>query len=190
MAAPEAHRAAVGAVDRRMVLETTVNGRPLTLQIRPEELLLDVIRDHLGLTGSKRSCDVQVCGACTVLLDGQPVSACSVLAYEARGRAVVTIEGLADGERLDAVQEAFLEERAFQCGYCTAGMIMAVKALLTDHPGATSAEAAEYLRGNICRCTGYVSILQAVARAQRITGARTAKGSLSGERAADSVDRS
>jgi len=171
MPAP-AHRAAVGAVDRRMVLETTVNGRPLVLQVLPEELLLDVIREHLGLTGSKRSCDVQVCGACTVLLDDRPVSACSVLAYEARGRAVVTIEGLADGERLDPVQEAFLEERAFQCGYCTAGMIMAVKALLADHPAASAAEAADYLRGNICRCTGYVSILHAVARAQQLGHSR------------------
>jgi carbon-monoxide dehydrogenase small subunit len=170
-ASPAADRAALGAADRRTALETTVNGRPLTLYVRPEELLLDVIREHLGLTGSKRSCDVQVCGACTMLLDGQPVSACSVLAYEARGRAVVTIEGLADGERLDPVQEAFLAERAFQCGYCTAGVIMAVKALLADHPAASAAEAAEYLRGNICRCTGYVSILHAVARAQRILGA-------------------
>lgn len=160
-------------VDRRISLETTVNGRPVALRVQPEELLLDVVREHLGLTGSKRSCDVQVCGACTVLLDGRPVSSCSVLAYEARGRAVVTIEGLADGERLDPVQEAFLEESAFQCGYCTAGMIMAVKALLADHPEATAADAAQYLRGNICRCTGYVSILQAVARAQQIAGTRT-----------------
>jgi len=156
--------------DRRISLEATVNGRPVALRVLPEELLLDVLRDHLGLTGSKRSCDVQVCGACTVLLDGQPVSACSVLAYEARGREVVTIEGLADGDRLHPVQAAFLEESAFQCGYCTPGMIMAVKSLLDERPDATPAEAAEYLRGNICRCTGYVTILHAIARAQRALG--------------------
>jgi carbon-monoxide dehydrogenase small subunit len=172
MTLPEASRASIAAIDRRMLLETTVNGRPLALRVRPEDLLLDVIREHLGLTGSKRSCDVQVCGACTVLLDGQPVSACSVLAYEIRGRAVTTIEGLADGDRLDPVQAAFLEERAFQCGYCTAGMIIAVKALLAEHPRATAIEAAEYLRGNICRCTGYVSILHAVARAQQLGAGR------------------
>jgi carbon-monoxide dehydrogenase small subunit len=168
MTSPETPGGTSAVEHRQRVLETTVNGRPLTLRVQPEELLLDVIRDHLGLTGSKRSCDVQVCGACTMLLDGEPISSCTVLAYEIRGRAVTTIEGLADGDRLDPVQEAFLEERAFQCGYCTAGMIMAVKALLADHPGATTTEAAEYLRGNICRCTGYVSILHAVARAQQL----------------------
>jgi carbon-monoxide dehydrogenase small subunit len=155
------------ARDRRIDLEATVNGRPVTLRVLPEELLLDVLRDRLGLTGSKRSCDVQVCGACTVLLDTRPVSACSVLAYEARGRSVVTIEGLADGDQLHPVQAAFLEESAFQCGYCTPGMILSVVALLEERPAATPADAAEYLRGNICRCTGYVDILHAVARAQR-----------------------
>jgi carbon-monoxide dehydrogenase small subunit len=148
-------------------LETAVNGRAVALDVEPQELLLDVLRERLGLTGSKRSCDVQVCGACTVLLDGLPVSACSVLAYEARGRAVLTIEGLAEGERLHPVQTAFLAESAFQCGYCTPGMILAVKALLDDSPDASPAEIREYLRGNICRCTGYVSILHAVATAQR-----------------------
>jgi carbon-monoxide dehydrogenase small subunit len=148
-------------------LETTVNGRAVALDVEPQEFLLDVLRERLGLTGSKRSCDVQVCGACTVLLDGLPVSACSLLAYEARGRAVLTIEGLADGEHLHPVQRAFLAESAFQCGYCTPGMILAVKALLDDSPDASPAEIKEYLRGNICRCTGYVSILHAVAAAQR-----------------------
>jgi carbon-monoxide dehydrogenase small subunit len=102
-----------------------------------------------------------------VLLDGLPVSACSVLAYEARGRTVLTIEGLASGERLHPVQTAFLAESAFQCGYCTPGMILATKALLGDAPDASPAEIKEYLRGNICRCTGYVSILHAVAAAQQ-----------------------
>jgi aerobic carbon-monoxide dehydrogenase small subunit len=148
-------------------LDMRVNGRHVNVSARPEELLLDVLRDRLGLTGTKRSCDVQVCGACTVLLGGAPVSSCSVLAYEARGRDVLTIEGLTDGERLHPVQEAFLAESAFQCGYCTPGMIMAVVALLQDAPGASPDDVKEYLRGNICRCTGYVSILNAVANVQR-----------------------
>jgi carbon-monoxide dehydrogenase small subunit len=157
---------AVGA-DRRLHLRATVNGRAVVLAIEPQALLLDVLRDDLGLTGSKRSCDVQVCGACTVLLDGLPVSACSVLAYEARERAVTTIEGLADGDRLHPVQEAFLSESAFQCGYCTPGMIMAATALLEDSPDAEPPEIREWLRGNICRCTGYASIVRAVASARR-----------------------
>ena len=162
----------MSAPDRRLALEATVNGRPVSLRVVPEALLLDVLREDLGLTGGKRSCDVQVCGACTVLLDGRPVSACSVLAYEARGRHVLTVEGLATGDRLHPVQEAFLAAAAFQCGYCTPGMIMAVKALLDETPTATPEEAREYLRGNICRCTGYVAILEAVGAAQRATAPR------------------
>ena len=144
-------------------LAMTVNGQAVALAIRPEELLLDVLRDRLGLRGAKRSCDVQVCGACTVLLDGLPVSSCSLLAYEARGRTVVTIEGLAEGERLHPLQESFITESAVQCGYCTPGMILAAKALLDERPEATDAEIREHLRGNICRCTGYTNILNAVA---------------------------
>jgi aerobic carbon-monoxide dehydrogenase small subunit len=147
-------------------LAMTVNGQAVELAIRPEELLLDVLRDRLGLRGAKRSCDVQVCGACTVLLDGLPVSSCSLLAYEARGRTVVTIEGLAEGERLHPLQESFITESAFQCGYCTPGMILAAKAILDDDPDATLDDIREHLRGNICRCTGYVNILRAVAAAR------------------------
>ena len=154
-------------------LAMTVNGQAVALAIRPEELLLDVLRDRLGLRGAKRSCDVQVCGACTVLLDGLPVSSCSLLAYEARGRTVVTIEGLAEGERLHPLQESFITESAVQCGYCTPGMILAAKALLDERPQATDAEIREHLRGNICRCTGYTNILTAVAGA-RVALARRA----------------
>jgi carbon-monoxide dehydrogenase small subunit len=150
-----------------LAVSMTVNGRPVEVRLEANDLLLDVLRERLGLTGGKRSCDVQVCGACTVLLDGSPVSACSVLAYEARDRKVLTIEGLADGERLHPIQEAFLAESAFQCGYCTPGMILAVKALFDDNPGASPDEIKEYLRGNICRCTGYVNILRAAAAAQQ-----------------------
>ena len=157
---------------RRIVIDTTVNDRPVTLTVPPEALLLDVLREDLGLTGSKRSCDVQVCGSCTVLLDGLPVSACSVLAYEARGRRVLTVEGLGSDERLHPVQEAFLAASGFQCGFCTPGMIMAVTALLDDAPDATPEDVRAHLRGNICRCTGYVSILAAVAAAQRALAGR------------------
>jgi carbon-monoxide dehydrogenase small subunit len=157
-----------GPADRRELrLAMTVNGRDVTLDVWPEDLLLDVLRERLGLTGAKRSCDVQVCGACTVLVGGLPVSACTVLAYEARGQEVLTIEGLADGETLDPLQAAFLQESAFQCGYCTPGMILTARALLAEEPGASPARVRDYLRGNICRCTGYVSILRAVATAQR-----------------------
>ena len=161
--------------DLTFVLDMLVNGRRVSLRVRPEELLLDVLRERLGLTGSKRSCDVQVCGACTVLLDDLPVSACSLLAWEARGRRLLTIEGLADGDRLHPVQVAFLAASAFQCGYCTPGMIMAVTALLDESPEASPGEIKDYLRGNICRCTGYASILDAVAAAQRAMGRHEAR---------------
>jgi len=157
-----------------ITLAMTVNGQAVALAIRPEELLLDVLRDRLGLRGAKRSCDVQVCGACTVLLDGLPVSSCSLLAYEARGRTVVTIEGLAEGERLHPLQESFITESAVQCGYCTPGMILAAKALLDERPEATDAEIREHLRGNICRCTGYTNILNAVAVARDALARRAA----------------
>jgi carbon-monoxide dehydrogenase small subunit len=144
-----------------------VNGAPVEVDVETGDFLLDVLRVRLGLTGAKRSCDTEVCGACTVLLDGLPVSSCTLLAWEARGRRVETIEGLARDGRLHPVQEAFLEESAFQCGYCTPGMIMTVKALLEDEPEASPDTVKAWIRGNICRCTGYVSILNAVRSAQR-----------------------
>jgi aerobic carbon-monoxide dehydrogenase small subunit len=155
-----------------LVLEMTVNGRTVSLEVETSDLLLDVLRDRLGLYGSKRSCDVQVCGACTVLLDGSPVSACTLLAYEARGRHVLTIEGLANGDQLHPLQEAFITESAFQCGYCTPGMILAAKALLDEEPHASRPRIEAHLRGNICRCTGYVNIVRAVETAQRALAKR------------------
>jgi aerobic carbon-monoxide dehydrogenase small subunit len=151
----------------RVRLALTVNGAPVEIEAETGDFLLDVLRERLGLTGAKRSCDTEVCGACTVLLDGLPVSSCTLLAWEARRRRVETIEGLARDGRLHPVQEAFLEESAFQCGYCTPGMIMTVKALLEDEPEASPETVQAWLRGNICRCTGYVSILHAVRSAQR-----------------------
>jgi carbon-monoxide dehydrogenase small subunit len=145
-----------------LLLTTTVNGRPVSLEVEPRAILLDVLRDRLGLTGAKRSCDTQVCGACTVLVDGTPVSACCTLAYEADGRAVETIEGLAEPDSLHPIQQAFLDHAAIQCGFCTPGFVLATKALLSENPRPTRAEIETYLSGNLCRCTGYWNILAAV----------------------------
>jgi aerobic carbon-monoxide dehydrogenase small subunit len=146
-------------------LETTVNGHPVSLEIEPRAILLDVLRHDLGLTGAKRSCDTQVCGACTVLLDGSPVSACCTLAYEAGGRKIETIEGLAGQRGLHPIQQAFVDRVAIQCGFCTPGFVLATKALLAENPQPTRAEIEDFLGGNLCRCTGYWNILDAVADA-------------------------
>ena len=143
-------------------IHTTVNGRPVQAEIEPRELLLDFVRDRLGLTGAKRSCDMQVCGACTVLLDGLPVSACCTLAYEARGREVLTIEGLAQDGALHPLQQAFVNYTGVQCGFCTSGMILSAKHLLDENPRPTRDEIRHFLKGNLCRCTGYASILEAI----------------------------
>ena len=145
-----------------ILLETTVNGRPVALEIEPRAILLDVLRDDLGLTGTKRSCDTQVCGACTVLLDGSPVSACCTLAYEAGGREIETIEGLAGPDGLHPIQQAFVDRVAIQCGFCTPGFVLTTKALLSENPQPTRSEIEDYLGGNLCRCTGYWNILDAV----------------------------
>jgi carbon-monoxide dehydrogenase small subunit len=140
----------------------TVNGRRHTLTIEPRDLLVDTLRGQLGLTGTKRSCDVQICGACTVLVDAAPVSACTYLTYEARDKEVLTIEGLAAGGVLHPMQQAFVNHAALQCGFCTPGMILAATALVRAHPRPTVAEIAHYMRGNICRCTGYKKIVEAI----------------------------
>jgi carbon-monoxide dehydrogenase small subunit len=146
----------------RVTLALTINGEAREALIEPRELLIDVLRGRFGLKGTKRSCDVQVCGACTVLLDGSPASSCSTLAIDAHGRDVVTIEGIAQNGELDPVQRAFVAHGALQCGFCTPGFVLAVKALLALHPTPTDAEIKHFLRGNICRCTGYIKILEAV----------------------------
>jgi carbon-monoxide dehydrogenase small subunit len=146
----------------RLTLSLVVNGETREALIEPRELLIDVLRDRFGLTGTKRSCDVQVCGACTVLLDGLPTSSCSMLAADAQGREVLTIEGVARDDGLDPVQRAFVEHGALQCGFCTPGFVLAVKALLELNPTPSEEEIRRFLSGNICRCTGYVKILEAV----------------------------
>ena len=145
----------------------TLNGRLQEIDVEPHELLLDVVRERLGLTGAKRSCDVQVCGACTLLVDGRPVSACTTLAFEVRGRSVLTIEGLAENGKLHPLQQAFIEHGGFQCGFCTPGMILAAKALLDENPDPSEAELKHFMHGNICRCTGYKKIIESIMAAAK-----------------------
>jgi carbon-monoxide dehydrogenase small subunit len=145
----------------------TLNGRLQEIDVQPHELLLDVVRERLGLTGAKRSCDVQVCGACTLLVDGRPVSACTTLAFEVRDRSVLTIEGLAENGKLHPLQQAFIEHGGFQCGFCTPGMILAAKALLDENPDPSEAELKHFMHGNICRCTGYKKIIESIMAASK-----------------------
>ena len=151
---------------RIVALKFRLNGKPIEVECEAEETLAEVLRNQLNLTGTKVSCEVEVCGACTVLIDGLPVSSCTTLAYEARGKNVTTIEGLerADGT-LHPIQQAFIDEFAFQCGFCTPGMIMSAKALLDENPKPSRSEIIHHMDGNICRCTGYVPIVNAIQRA-------------------------
>jgi carbon-monoxide dehydrogenase small subunit len=139
-----------------------VNGKEHTLEVPPQRLLLDCLRYDLGLTGSKEGCSVGVCGACTVLMDGQIVSSCLTLAVRADGTDITTIEGLAQEGRLHPVQQAFIDYGGFQCGICTPGMIMAAKSLLDTHPNPSEDEIKEWMMGNLCRCTGYYKILESI----------------------------
>ena len=145
-----------------MTIHVVVNGRPRDLEVAPHALLLDVLRDALDLKGAKRSCDTQVCGACTVLVDGLAVSACTYLAVEADGRSVLTVEGLAEGDSLHPLQRAFVEAGAVQCGFCTSGMLLTARAMLVENTKPTRDDVLHYLRGSLCRCTGYRKIVDAV----------------------------
>ena len=162
MAATEAETIAV---------DCRVNGRPMRRVVPSHRTLLDFLREDLGLVGAKRACDVQVCGACTVLVDGLPVSACTYLALEVRGKSVETCEGLLEHGQLHPIQQAFVEAGALQCGFCTPGLIMTTKALLSEVPLPSDEQIKEYLHGNICRCTGYKKIIQAVRAAAFASGA-------------------
>ncbi|PYR63377.1 MAG: (2Fe-2S)-binding protein [Acidobacteria bacterium] len=144
-----------------------VNGRLLTVDVRAHQTLLEVLRDHLQLTGTKECCAEGECGACTVLLDGRAVNSCLVLAMEAEGQKIVTIEGLDANGRLAALQDAFLEHGAVQCGFCIPGMLMAATSLLATNPDPTITEIQEGLAGNLCRCAGYSRIIAAVIAAAR-----------------------
>ncbi len=145
-----------------MTIELLVNGEARVLEVEASDLLLDVLRDRLGLTGAKRSCEVQVCGTCTVLLDGAPVSACCTLAADADGRSVETIEGFARDERFAAFEAAFTRHAALQCGFCTPGMVLTAKWLLDGDEVSSVEDVRRALAGNLCRCTGYKGILEAV----------------------------
>ena len=153
-----------------MEIEITINGRKRQFDVEPNKLLLNLVRDELYLTGTKYGCGIGECGACTVHMDGQAVLACMVLAVDADGRSVTTIEGVANGDKLDPVQEAYIEEGAIQCGFCTPGFIMSTKALLKENPDPSEGEIREYLKGNYCRCTGYVNIIKAVQSAAKKLG--------------------
>ena len=146
-------------------LSLTINGNPWSGDVAIEETLLELLRDRLRLTGTKRSCESEVCGACTVLVDNRPVSSCSYLAFEAHERSILTIEGVADADKLDPLQEAFIRNIGAQCGYCTPGQIMATKALLLSNPNPTREQIAEWLGGNICRCGAYGAIAQSILEA-------------------------
>ncbi len=149
-------------MDQRYV-ELSINGDQYRISVQPNEFLADVLRNKLDLTGTKTACDMGVCGSCTVLLDGLPVSSCLTLVVDAEGKEITTIEGLesADGE-LHPVQESFLDKGAVQCGFCTAGMVMTTKGFLDKNPNPTEQEIRQALSGNICRCTGYAKIVEAV----------------------------
>ena len=156
-----------------MMISFTLNGTRRHLEVRPEETLLDLLREDLGLTGTKHGCDGGECGACTVLVNGRPVSSCLVLAPSIREREVMTIEGLADNGKLHPVQQAFIDHGAPQCGFCSPGMILTAKAFLEANPAPTRAEVRRALAGNLCRCTGYMKMIDAVMdAADRLHGGR------------------
>ena len=157
-----------------MSARLTVNGVTRDLSIEPRETIAEVVRDRLGLTGAKVSCDAQVCGACTVLVDGLPVSGCTYLAIDADGKRVRTVEGLAENGTLSPLQQAFIDAAAFQCGFCTPGFLMTATALLEDQPHPSREAVIEALEGNLCRCTGYEPIVAAVLAAAEAGPASTA----------------
>ena len=151
----------------KQIVRFQVNREPCELLVEPHQTLLNVLREELGLTGTKKGCDTGDCGACTVILQGKPVNACLVLAVEADGMEIETIEGLADGEHLHPLQEAFIQSGAVQCGFCTPGMILMARALLAENPEPSEGEVRKALAGNLCRCTGYAKIVQAVLTAAK-----------------------
>jgi len=143
-------------------LKLTVNGKPYELKVKPNTLLVDILRKHLKLTGTKIGCLDSACGACTVNIDGKAVRSCSVLALQANNREVITIEGVADGDKLHPIQEAMVEHGAIECGFCTPGMVMSARALLAENPSPTREEVREAIQGNLCADEGYVKYIEAI----------------------------
>jgi aerobic-type carbon monoxide dehydrogenase small subunit (CoxS/CutS family) len=150
---------------RKKEISFKVNGVPYVREVKSSQTLLELLRNELGLSGTKEGCGTGECGACTVLLDGKPVNSCLMLAIDAEGREVTTVEGLEKEGKLHPLQEAFVEEGAVQCGFCTAGMLMAAKGLLEENPHPTEEQIRRGISGNLCRCTGYVRIVRAIQRA-------------------------
>lgn len=151
-------------------INLTVNGKTYELRVKPWGTLLDVLRDDLGLTGTKEGCGLGECGACTVMMDGETVNSCLVLAPEADGKEIITIEGLAQGDKLHPIQEAFVEYGGLQCGFCTPGMAISAKALLDENPKPTDEEIRRGIAGNFCRCTGYTKIFESIKAAAQKGG--------------------
>ncbi|MGI9951485.1 (2Fe-2S)-binding protein [Moorellaceae bacterium AZ2] len=149
-------------------LKLKVNGKEYQVRVKPHKRLLDVLRDDLHLTGTKEGCGIGECGACTVIMDGRAVNACLVLAASAEGKEIYTIEGLEQDGKLHPLQEAFMRHNALQCGFCTPGMIMSAKALLDKNPHPTREEIKEAISGNLCRCTGYQQIIEAIEEVSRL----------------------
>lgn len=159
-----------------MNITVTVNGQAQTLDVEPRLLLVHLLRENLNLTGTHIGCDTTSCGACTVLLDGVPVKSCTVFAVQANGRSVQTIEGMAEGGNLHPLQEGFWEKHGLQCGFCTPGMIMTSKALLDNNPNPSEDEIRHAISGNLCRCTGYVKIVEAIQYAAEKMGSKEKAG--------------
>ncbi len=156
-------------------VETTVNGDPVEVLVTPEQTVLDMLRNDLGLTGTKEGCSTGDCGACSVTVDGRLVCSCLMLAVEAGGKKIETIEGMAKGDKLHPLQEKFLEHAALQCGICTPGFLVAAKSLLEKNPDPTETEVRYWLAGNLCRCTGYDKIIRAVLDAAAVMRKTPAK---------------
>jgi aerobic carbon-monoxide dehydrogenase small subunit len=146
----------------KTIIKLTVNGETVEAAVEPNRTLLQFLREDLGLTGSKHGCGLGDCGACTVIMDGKPVNSCLVLAVQSNGREVLTIEGLAENGTLHPLQQAFVDQGAIQCGFCTPGMILSAKALLEENPKPTELEIRTAISGNLCRCTGYQKIVEAI----------------------------
>jgi len=155
------------ATPQHLAIEFTLNGNRVDADVAPQTAAIDLLRDTFSLKGTKRSCDMQVCGACTILVDGAPISSCTVPAFELRGRIVTTIEGLATDGTPHPLQESFVQNASLQCGFCTPGMLLTAKSLLDANPHPTEAEILDHMQGNLCRCTGYKKILEAIVEVAR-----------------------
>ncbi len=155
----------------KLTVQLEVNGQPRQVEVAPETTLLELIRHHLRLTGTKEGCGKGQCGTCTVLMEGHPVNSCLILAAQARGSRIVTIEGLGGEDGLDPLQQAFIDEGAIQCGFCTPGLVLSAKALLDRNPRPNANQIREAISGHLCRCTGYAAIVRAIQRASGVEGA-------------------